>query len=136
MYILLEETDAILGLLKSTPNLKPLILHPSLSEFVPDYFTIDSKFIGDFRARATICHAHNCGRVRDISIKEGDKLCAKTKVNIKELNKINDPLVNTELLSVMRKVMQEYSDTWKFIGYLKKLQTLANNLSYFTEHSS
>ena len=111
-------------LLKSTPNLKTLILRPLLTECVPNYFTIDATFIGNYRARAAVFHARNLGRVRDMFIHEFGKLCIKRKVSIKESNTLTDHLVNTALVSVMRRVMQEYSDTWKDIGYLKELRNL------------
>ena len=70
--------DTLLVLFKITPNLKQLILCPLLTECSPNYFTIDAKFIGNFRARAVIFHTRNLGRVRDMSIHEVGKLCMKS----------------------------------------------------------
>ena len=79
----LKKIDALLVLLKSNPNLISIILHPLLTECIPNYFVIDVKFIVNYRARGAILHAHNLDRVRDISIHEVGKLCMKRNFSIK-----------------------------------------------------
>ena len=119
----LKKMEGIMGLLKNNPNLSPLSLRPLLSECVPTYFIVDLQFIQNFRARVALYHStHTDGNLDEISLKEANDLISKEKLSGKEHDVLNDPMVHTNFLAILRKVMQDDSGTQKAIGYLNELK--------------
>ena len=88
--------DSVLILLRNIHNLIPTILRP-LS---------NSKFVGSFCARVALYPVINCGNAKDLLFKEVDKPLSKQPLSVQETKVLNDHLVYTNFLRVMRKFMQ------------------------------
>ena len=57
-------------------------------------------------------------------------LTQKCAVSGTDMEDAKDPLIYSNLLSVLRSVMQSGSTTWHAIGFLKKMKSLDRGLSY------
>ena len=90
----LKKMDAVVNLLKNTPNLSPISLRPLLHDCLPTYILTTGKFIGNFRNRVALFHAKNTDLVkRNISIEEVNHLCLKTSVSVEETKVLDDTMV-------------------------------------------
>jgi hypothetical protein len=109
-----------LDLLRLHPNTETRILRPYLVRALPNWHALDSAYVANFRKRAIkhwSLHGHSDDEHSDFTMTEAESLVSAPSA-ADDIIDLDDVTVRTNYEKLLRRVMQESSETWKVKKYL------------------
>jgi hypothetical protein len=122
-YLKLLDIPALksaLDLLRLHPNTETRILRPYLVRALPSWHALDSCYVVNFRRRAIkhwSLHGHSVEEQSDLTMIEAESLVSAPSA-ADDIIDLDDVTVRTNYEKLLRRVMQESSETWKVKKYL------------------
>ena len=116
--------------MRNDPNIDARNLRTLLKDVVPSDLNLDAKFICNFRSRVALHISKFVDGDSPLTSLSAKFLTVNKSLTQEEMAITNNPIIRTNFLSVLRKVMQTGDTTWSAIGYLKQMQIELPGTSY------
>ena len=126
----LSKLTTVIDVIRNDPCIQTSSLRSLLQECVSPDLWINASFIRNFRQRAALFIARDIENGTMITCNDANLLVSNRSISSEELSVTDDPLIRSNLLSILRGVMQNGSTTWHALGFLKKMKSLDTGLSY------
>jgi hypothetical protein len=110
-----------LDLLRLHPTTETRILRPYLVRALPNWHALDSAYVANFRKRAIkhwSVHGHSDDEPSHLTMTEAELLVSAPSA-ADDIIDLDDVTVRTNYEHLLRRVMQESSETWKVKKYLE-----------------
>jgi hypothetical protein len=125
----LEGMNSILSLLREQPGLPNTILRPLLQKYLPHYKSMDPSFMRNFRIRALRFIIHNTSQ--ELSLEDVNMIASTSRpVAAEEVINLDQPILLQNFTTLLRKCMQESSNTWIAVRYLDETKDLVPGFDY------
>jgi hypothetical protein len=112
----LNKLNNIMSLLWEKPMLQLDVLRPLLAKYLPFYKATDTQCIANFCLRAQNWLVANGNK--ELTMEEAQTLSSKWTFASEEFLLNDDPMQKQNLMTLLRKVMQEDSLTWDALHFL------------------
>jgi hypothetical protein len=124
----------VLDLLRQHPNTKARVLRPYLIKALPTWHLLDSHYyVSNFRRRAVkywIIHGSFEDEDPDLTMTDTGSLLSPQKAVDNNRIDLDDESVWTNYEKLLRRVMQESSETWKVKKYLEDCKAKTPGFQY------
>ena len=121
-----------LDLLRLHPNTETRIIRPYLVRALPNWHALDAHFVSNFRKRAIkhwIVHGHLEDEETFVTMSEAELLVAAPSAADDHID-LDDESVRINYEKLLRRVMQESSETWKVKKYLEDCKATTAGFQY------
>lgn len=124
----LDGMNDIMSLLREKPTLSSETLRPLLLKYLPTYYSIDAKFIGNFRKRAQY-HLIQHGD-RELCMNDVQRLSSRKPLASDELLLSDDPMLQHNMGNILRKILSNDASTWHARSFLNDLKKNSGGFDY------
>jgi hypothetical protein len=125
----LKGMNSILALLREQPGLPNPTLRPLLQKYLPHYKSMDPSFMRNFRLRALRFIIHNTSQ--ELSLEDVNMIASTSRpVAAEEVINLDQPILLQNFTTLLRKCMQESSNTWVAVRYLDETKDLVPGFDY------
>ena len=126
----IPQLSTVIDIMRNDPNIDARNLRTLLKDVVPSDLNLDAKFICNFRSRVALHISKFVDGDSSLTSLSAKFLTVNKSLTQEEMSITNNPIIRTNFLSVLRKVMQTGDTTWSAIGYLKQMQIELPGTSY------
>jgi hypothetical protein len=121
-----------LDLLRQHPNTKARVLHPYLVKALPYWHPLDSHYVSNFRKRAVkYWTIHGSLEDEDSDLTMADaKSFLSPQTAVDDIIDLDDKTARTNYTKLLRRVMQESSESWKVKKYLEDCKAQTPGFQY------
>ena len=107
------------------------MLRPLLKNSLPCSTNLGRKFLDNFRRRVALHHAKNPNQSM-VSVEEFQALSRHQNLLQPDLIGMNNPLVRANLNNIYAKIIQNDSNVWSVLQFLKKCKESVSGFGYRT----
>ena len=125
----LSACNTAVDILKMNPSMPARMLRPMLKNVLPSHTHINGKYIDNFRRRVMMYHAKN-PNASMVTMEDSIALTKDTQINKSDFLGMNDPVVQTNFRAMYGSIMQNDSNTWSAIQFLKKCKESISGFDY------
>ena len=127
--------QTLLHVLKTRPNTCARDLRPLMKQFVEKNQPLDCVFIRNFRQRMAYFIAKNPDCV-EITKEDAELISSKKSITADEHKVLNDPFINTNFQTMLRKIWCEDKSTWEVLAYARRCKTELPGYDFRVRHDN
>ena len=125
----IEGMKDILSLLSSKPRVACNVLRPMMENYIPGWRGVSAQYVNNFRKRMLLFLLQNPD-YQHLSYEQARALSSKKSIAADEMTGLDDPFINQNFTLLLRKIMQEDSDTWEALSLMDDLKLLSPGFDY------